>query len=342
MMMRSFFGRQLFLLNTGGASYVCRVFIPIKTRIVPLEEIKSFRERTANIDSESGQISLDVEMQTLGEPLRFASNITQPECDWLVDQLNDCLKSLGGGTSEETELPSAEEKNEERADPPDEESFKENSDDEAEEKKDRYALRLTKSPRQAPSDSRWRRIDDFDSTSFVERGRFALGTLGGMLFINLFWNGIVSVFLGVLLGLVPGNNIPPVGAAWWGLCVFLIPFEVIGLIMFAALIVQIVEPIRRTCWKFGRQEIECRWSWLGLGRTWTYPIKLLSRLEIHLVEMKKSNPRSANFIGSQEADRSLLLIDKDNAEFCSVKRLTEGEARWIGDFLLRERETWFE
>ena len=204
MMMRSFFGREYFLLDRGGASYISRVLVPIRTRLIPLEEIKSFHECEMSRDSESGHITLGVEMRTLGKSLRFAGNISHAECEWLVDQLNDSLRSLGGGANAADEvLPALAEGDEREIEPPKEE-FSKAEKTEADES-DRCVLSLAKTPREPPSDCRWRRIDDFDSTAFLQRGRLALGTLGGLLFINLFWNGIVSVFFGLFIGADAGQ-----------------------------------------------------------------------------------------------------------------------------------------
>jgi hypothetical protein len=47
----------------------------------------------------------------------------------------------------------------------------------------------------------------------------------------------------------------------------------------------------------------------------------------------------------QESDRektfTLAFVDRTSADVCTIKELTEGEARWIGDVVLRERPRWF-
>lgn len=42
-----------------------------------------------------------------------------------------------------------------------------------------------------------------------------------------------------------------------------------------------------------------------------------------------------------ETSFCLTFVDQDNVEVCSIHALTEGEARWIADVVLRERSAWF-
>ena len=201
-----------------------------------------------------------------------------------------------------------------------------------------------KSPREAPSDCRWQRIDEIDSTAFLQRGRILWGMLGGFLFATLFCNGIVSVFVLNLWGFMPGDQ-QPKGGEWWFLFFFLIPFEVVGLCIFLGLFYQLFEPFRRTRWKFDKQNIECHWTWFGIGPRWLYPVKPLDRLEMPAARKKSSqNEKSNDLVDmlNEGANRSLSFVDRENVELVAVKRLTEGEARWIGDFILRERPYWFE
>src|SRR5262249_13157931 len=121
-------------------------------------------------------------------------------------------------------------------------------------------LSLDRSRSEPPTDCNWRVTNDPETFEFWQKGRLNIGALAGLLFVNAFWNGIVSVFVMTLFGLMPGNN-GPQGWEWWGLFVFLIPFEVIGLLMFAALVVTVLEPFRRTAWRFEHERILSQWRW---------------------------------------------------------------------------------
>ena len=148
------------------------------------------------------------------------------------------------------------------------------------------------------------------------------------------------MFVSVLWGLAPGENAPQ-GVEWWGLFVFLIPFEAIGLGMVLAFVAALLEPVHRTRWTFTRWGIEQRHTWLGLGPRWTWTVEGLER-----IELRRDGPSGKRRFGSTTSGNGegrgcrLSLVDRENAELCSIGGLTEGEARWMGDVLLKEREGW--
>ena len=174
-----------------------------------------------------------------------------------------------------------------------------------------------------------------------QRGWLSLAAILGGLFINAFWNGIVSVFVMVLLGVMPNNN-PPQGAEWWGLFFFLIPFEVIGLIMFAVLVLMLLEPFRRTAWKFEQSQIERTTRWPLVHRRRTWEVLGLDRLELRSPGEGVSQPRSMTLAGISSADKlfELAFVTTENADLCSIGSLTEGEARWMARAVLDRRPSW--
>ncbi len=171
----------------------------------------------------------------------------------------------------------------------------------------------------------------------MKRGRSEWAAVLGLLFSNAFWNGIVAVFVLSLCGAMPDNE-PPQGGEWWGLFFFLIPFEVIGLCMFLGLLAVLLEPVHRTIWHFTRRDAERRAIWLGVGPRRTWEVASLDR-----VDLCRDAKRwwHASLPGGDGRRYRLSLVDKTNTELCSVNGLTEGEARWIGDAILRERAIWF-
>ena len=109
-----------------------------------------------------------------------------------------------------------------------------------------------------------------------------MGALLGLLFVCLFWNGIVSIFI---WGLYSGEMEGDMGVmGWWGMFVFLIPFEVIGLAMLAGFLVTLFDPFRRTSWSFGHNVIMHRIAYSGIGISWNYPAPTECSLEIHTDE----------------------------------------------------------
>jgi hypothetical protein len=256
-------------------------------------------------------------MRTLGKPVRFFEGLPEQERLWLQFQFTsqlDELRRAGHVT------PVAATQNPDGV--PD--------------------VTTTQPLVERPSDSRWYRLDDFSAIQFVERGRWNLSMLLALLFVNAFWNGIVSVFLVGLFGGMPGHM--PQGWMWWGMIVFLIPFEVIGLAMFTGLVVSLLEPLRRSVWRFDSQEIESATTWLGVGPHNRYPVGILDRVEVRRSNSEKPVMSRCSLGHSGDGSgRSfeLALIDQSNTELCTISGLTEGEAQWIAHVLLRERSKWF-
>ena len=266
--LKAFTLREEFTLDSEGAVYLRRAIFPMSTRTVPLAEIKRFTPCHQVGDSEWGTWDFGTEMQTLGQPLQFAFGLNVLERTWLQHELNDHLAELKQ-TPRETPA---------EAEPADAESSPSSVG-----RQDRIeTLSAAGDPIAPPTDCRWSRDDDFDAIVFRQRGRLDRQSVAGLLFINCFWNGIVGVFVLALCGIGPPV---PAGAMWWGMLVFLIPFEVIGLVMFAALFVAVLEPIRTTTWRFGSNSIDNRWAWPGIGRSRTYPIDGLERIELRRTEL---------------------------------------------------------
>lgn len=311
------FQREEFAIGPQGVTFFRRVFALIKRREISLPEIKDIATYQRIVDSESGQCESGLELRTLGQPLRFAEGLSEPELAWLQYMLRERLARLR--QTYHVAEPAAES-------------------DIVHPTAERLSI-SDGSPIQPPSDCGWHRTDDFDAVVFSHRGRLSLSNIALLLFITVFWNGIVSVFVCELLGL--GDQ--PQGAEWWGLFFFLIPFEAIGLAIFAGLIIALVEPVRRMTWRVGRSDVMCHLSWLGFGPTWTYLIEGLDRLDLSSTEGKddRENPRQILSWKPRGATFRLSLIDKSNCEVCTIDALTEGEACWMTDVIRRERSSWF-
>ncbi len=335
-MLKKLFAREEFLLDISGAKFQRWVFVPIKTRCILLDEIEGFLTYSRITDNESGAEVWGIEMYTLGKSLQFAEGLPDQERLWLEWQLDDLLDNLRG-PDEKPALASGED-----------ESFVEEGMDEEnfEDIEDVVVLELGKQPRKQPSDCRWQRVNDFDSIQLFRQGRLGCGTVLSLLFVNAFWNGMVSVFVLALYGFGDVEGIPE-GIGWWGMFVFLIPFELIGLGMFIGLLAAVTAPLQRTAWQLGRNFIERRSSLLGLGPRKMFHVDSLRRIEVRydfdqggLLKSLKSmfNTQNQSIAGNTMA---IVLIDNDNIEVCTIGGLTKGEAFWIGDVILREREAWF-
>ncbi|MEX2115026.1 MAG: hypothetical protein WD845_17665, partial [Pirellulales bacterium] len=85
-------------------------------------------------------------------------------------------------------------------------------------------------------------------------------------------------------------------------------------------------------------------TWLGLGPRWLYPFESLARIDLGrrrgLLSRFGVNETAADARHS-DAPCSLALVALDNTELCAIDGLTEGEARWMADVVLREWPAWF-
>jgi hypothetical protein len=324
------------VVGSESVGFERRVFSLIRRRQIPLQEIKNIIPLDKVTHGDGGDThEWGVQLETRGEPLDLFLGVSQQESEWLAYQLNRCVESVRGPVES---IPAVE-----NATP----SLKSDAPSEFHAEEPSNAVLPASTRMEPPSDSRWHRADDVDAVAFHQNGRFAWAQFGFVLFFNLFWNGIVSVFIvGGLFGI--NNDARVAGAEWWGLFFFLIPFEVIGVVGLGFLLLTLLEPVRKVVWRFGFAEIERRVTWFGLGPRQTYVAARLSRIDLRRSEPSQRLRAKAGHASSgtsyalgQGHKYALVFVDADNKELCTMPRLTEGEAAWIRDVLLRERRQWF-
>lgn len=312
-----------FELDRAGARHRTQALVVLSRRELPLWELRDVNvaswQRSENSESPP---EVGLVFRTWGRPLRAFAGLPEAELRWLADQLSKVLDVVRSATPDSSM------------------------------QRTLAALSLDALPEVLaplegevvpPSDCQWALSQGFDDIEIVNRGRWSWGAVLGLLFLNCFWNGIVGVFVAVASGIAPGG---PQGWERLGLIVFLVPFVAIGLLIFAGLALMLAEPFRRTCWRVSPREIECRWRWFGYGPRWTYPIDGLAGLD--RIELDKSGDNKRGRFGSlhgswppttnaDDCPYRLSLVGRDNVEVCEIAGLTEGEARWIGDQVLRNR-----
>ncbi|MGD9720823.1 MAG: hypothetical protein AB7O59_14125 [Pirellulales bacterium] len=321
----AFTRRQDLEIDADGLRYVDRALVRLAHRSIPRHEFRGFefgrreRRHDDSVTTESG-----LEIRSLGQPLFVFSGLPDAELSWLAWQLSRLVESLGSGgdarPSARAEVPA----------PPGEQGAPS------------VPLLLGDEVLEAPSDCSWELVSEIQSLAFIQRGRWSWAAVLGLLFICAFWNGIVSVFVANLFGLAPGNA--PAGGEWWFLFFFLIPFEAIGLLFLLGLVFTILEPVRRKIWHFDAGKIECSWSWLGIGPRWTYPVEALARVDLVRAESttKRSlRAKNTSSSGIEEPQFGLSLVRGDNTQLCVIQPLTEGEARWMADAVMRQWPEWF-
>ena len=308
LLLKMFFQKDELVVDREGVVFRRQVIVKIKERRIPLGELKRVEKYTAVTDSESGRTESGLEIVTLGKSLRCFQGLSNDELSWLQWQLSEQLAGMAVSAGVEA-----------------------------------TGGDLEVGP---PTDSSWRRVDGFNDIGFVQRGQFVPSVVGMLLFINVFWNGIVSVFVGGLWGVMPFENNPPFASGfWWTLFVFLIPFEVIGLFFVAALISAVFEPAHCTWWKFSDTGIEQVQTWFGNGPRWSWNVAKLNRIELRLEDpqtrKKKFFRWNINWQQETKDCFELLFIDAANNEVCRMGGLTEGEGRWVSETVKQFRAGWF-
>ena len=291
----SLFGKETLLLRPDKVLFLRKALVTLSTRVVPRSEIRGFCECRSS-HNENDQHLWGIELTTLGTPLRFCYRLADQERAWLIHQLNRFLATTAAAPAARPALAAApvgrhrvrrvgqhrvRRVGQHRAAAPTSDV-------------DRAAARdtATSSVRilsyedtlpELPSDSPWNALAEWSAVVIQQRGRFSLGAVAGLSFINAFWNGGVAVFVLVLLDLMPQGNPPqppPQGAMWWGLLVFLIPFEVIGLVMFAGLVLTILAPLWHEVWRFDPARITQESRLLVYRRRRFWDVSALDRLEL--------------------------------------------------------------
>ena len=235
--------------------------------MVPLAEIRSFDQYTVIVDGESGRCQSGIEMRTAGVPIRMALGLSDAELDWLRFQLNDHLSGLGGrkaaGETPPQEPAAA------VASPAAPSRRRRLHRARAGSQAGRPAQRLLLDPRGRFRRLRLRkaraaRLRDGPGPGIHKRilERHRLGVCGH------------------IVGTTRPSTTRRSASHVWGVLVFLIPFEVVGLIMVGALLAALLEPVHRTVWTFARQGIEHRTAWLGLGPRRTWEVMSLGRIDL--------------------------------------------------------------
>lgn len=290
--------RVTLCLDRSGLAY--ERWLPGVTmrRFVPLPELRSIESRVFNVDSESG-VTHGIEIQTLGRSIAIGTGLPPLEREWLADRLDRQRLHLRAeaGLEEPWQIDQADCR--------------------------------TCAP---PTDSTWSVEDDFEGPQFVERARFDGATLLGLLFMTVFWNASVAFFGAHLAGLHRAEAVPR-DAGWWALFVFLIPFEVIGVGLAIGLIAAVLDPVRVTRWRFGRDSIARVTTRAGLPVGWNrrFPHDGLATAAVrdNVAPRRPFGLGTASNGAPSGTTYSLLVADEANVEVCTIQGLTLGEARWM-------------
>lgn len=298
------FGSETLRIGPDGLLYESRALVPLREREVPLHEIRRVAHY-AKVHGKNGRTEHGLMIETLGKPIRFGQGIEPMERLWLADLLHRHLQALRPDQAIEHRPEGA---------------MKESVQIEV--------LRPGRGVPEPPTDNGVRSRADWDRLDFLRRGSFSLAALGSVTFVNLFWNGIVAVFVLELLEQFQ-----------WSLCLFLIPFEVIGLGIFLSWWAVLLAPFRVERWSIGPGEMSTRHSILGMGFGRSFDAQELGRIEMR----RGANGRRFRLTPQgEETDTpySLGFVGRDGRDVLVIDGLTEGEARWMGGAACESLKGW--
>ncbi|MCA9034267.1 MAG: hypothetical protein KDA91_04000 [Planctomycetaceae bacterium] len=325
------FGRETFVLKHDKALFVRSAIIRLSAREVPRSEILRF-EGCLSKHTQNDQHLHGIRMVTAGEPLEFGFRLDPQDRVWILYRLNDFLNP-GQAFAMDTDAASVASEEEvvrvALSSTDDTSSFA-------------MVETLIEVPEELPavSDNQWEMEERVTELRFGRRGQFRAAPFFLLLFLNSFWNGIVSVFVLTLWGALPNGPARFTGE-WWFLFFFLIPFELIGLAMFSGLLLTVLAPFRTEFWKFDTIAIGrvIKWPFFNRSEQW----EPNGRYQLQLRKQKPSNSASPKKnLGSVLPSNGfeLAVVSDAMIELCSISNLTEGEARWIGQQILRMRFSW--
>jgi hypothetical protein len=186
-----------------------------------------------------------------------------------------------------------------------------------------------------PTDSEWEFEPAFgDQTVFTNFGRLELSSILALLFINLFWNGIVATFLFVPFAELGEDGMEK--AQFVCLYIFMIPFIIIGCLMLLALIAQLLEPFRKTMWEFSDREIIRTVFYFGIPLRKSYPLMLPVQMQMSNPDTAKSSLKSLE--GKSTRVEKSKLVRRKKTLFKLKKNANDEQATSYGiDFYEKSR-----
>ena len=307
MLIWQLFGRELIQVDQDGIYFERYAWIRISQRAIPRKEILGF-DKCKSLHTENDEHLWGIEARTVDKPLRFLFDLPTHELIWLIHRFNEFY-----GTQSTYLDPKPQPLHE--------------------------VLSLDNSLAEPPSDCRWELERDSQAIHFRRRGRINWVSLLVSLFVCVFWNGIVSVFLLCLLGLAPMEQ--PLGnGEWWGLFFFLIPFEIIGACLLFVFLRNLFQPLHVTAWKVTSNFLVGYSSWPIATFRKTRKIDRWDRIELRESDGKSNWSFSSPRVSGDNF--SLVLLDTKDTDCCTIVDLTQGEARWMAYQLRTYRSHWFE
>jgi hypothetical protein len=282
-------GEEEVRLGPDGLAYLWRAIIPLRRRVVPLDQIKGIvaepDEPSSPADEDAA--SAGVRAVTLGAPIRFGLGLKLAHREEAAALLRETLAALAADPLSANPL-------------------------------DAKALAALADAPPLPEGSLIRIERDWGRLIVDRRFPFNPLTFAALTFFTFFWDGIVGVFL-VQFATHPKS------ISWPALII--VPHTVIGLFLLVGWFGTLLTPFRRSTWTFEPGAIAERRTLFGLGRARTIAGAEPARVEFRKGGPRNRPRPRTGFETSDDAPFWVALVARDGSELLTVTRLTEGEAR---------------
>lgn len=300
------FGCETLTIDGNGLTLTRRALFFGYTRSVVVDEQMRIASCLERAGGEDGRSREGIEIQTGDKPLQFGYGLRDDERVWVADLIRRRLgftmppraaaRTPASGTRDE-------------------------------------------SVARAHGNEQWRRSqpqptgctvklhDEPDGVIFTRAQRHDFTLVGclGAIFTCLFWNGIVSVFVYALIsGKAKGDM--GTGGAWF-MAVFLIPFVVIGFMIFLAALSSVATLVATREWRIG-QELVQKYRVLGVGPTRRRQWQNVKQVLLQAASGEEKQLRFRRRVADEEGFELVLVAD-GGEELLRFRGLTENEARWI-------------
>lgn len=321
------FGQNRFTIDEDGLRHEKRVFWMLFRSHIPLKQLQGFTvvEKT----DEENRRSYRLRVITSGRPLEIPCE-NKKEAQYIGDLFTEIWERLREKTTPESG-------------PEREMISSEKEEIEIPEKPVWIAVDSPTEGIEPPFDCRWKVKTDFDSVVFSRRGEFSLTAFLVCTFMVCFWNGGISIFILELIGMGPEGN-APMGLQWWGSFLFLVPFEIFGLVLLFAWFWIVLSPWIEVRYSIRRREIRKETRCLFFVRSRAHSLEDCRFMKIDRDFPKKLVETDFNFSrsgpGSHREDSLLYALSFPNTQeedICKIGELSAGEARWLADVVRKYR-----
>ncbi|MDO4628342.1 MAG: hypothetical protein Q4C70_04095 [Planctomycetia bacterium] len=163
-----------------------------------------------------------------------------------------------------------------------------------------------------PKKCEWTQVSDSLPFEVTQKGRWdaslsktvILGIFGGV------WSCCTSVVILQLLRILDVKNL-----AWWGILLFILPFEFVGVFLLYCFFCELFKYTERRTLIFQPNQVTYRVAWLGVRRTKTFHLEDVTTYTIE-------GPH-------KDAECMITFRNAQDKTLGKIPRLTHSDARWL-------------